>query len=531
MTSLIHTECPVDLTDPNLRISQVPRETPKDAHFLGGFSLSARTLSSEERALHYYHLHRPTTMPSIKRQERFKSDKGKSTFGKLANQDFTVAYIVQEVGNAPILVQNAFQKFGELTLYVLSGDSFLDTSHQTGRRLQGNNELVCACNIRCDNFGLGLGEEYESEFTATQQHLLQYRVLHRFYRTHASHLMGSIIKLIFLKLRHVYQQEEKWAELVDLALIFADACFQGPHDEDASDDMTWALVQLGEALELTGRFEDAARVYEDVIKGVATKTLTNSSNCPLHKAWDYAAVAWRRSGNLEKAQASYFRALKECYEQYGFRTSEGRRSCNVNGDQVSGIWSNLILSYEYASQASEGSEEEFMMFQSSGAVIFAMLKRSHYEPPQAAKWMFDSQSNVSSESLRPEVASSPSKAMQTLAGIIESSTSLEEFRVKLIKCVLPGRPVQLTTPLRSNDRNAKKAQRKFDKSEARNCTQTCSNMNCLKKASTEGVKLSTCPCKTVHYCSKRCQIEHWSEHKQFCSARADKRKNSGTQPA
>ena len=51
---------------------------------------------------------------------------------------------------------------------------------------------------------------------------------------------------------------------------------------------------------------------------------------------------------------------------------------------------------------------------------------------------------------------------------------------------------------------------------------------CYKNITSSGITMMKCPCRTVMYCSKKCQLKSWKAHKQVCPGKHDE-SNAKTQ--
>jgi hypothetical protein len=104
------------------------------------------------------------------------------------------------------------------------------------------------------------------------------RVVHRFYRKHASGLHPEHQLGIFELLMGQYLEHKRFSNLVDIAVVYADVCFMTKSSmADAGDlqlgvkneqsicqDMAYNLYRFSEAMEAKGLFREAANVYDDI---------------------------------------------------------------------------------------------------------------------------------------------------------------------------------------------------------------------------------------------------------------------------
>lgn len=134
---------------------------------------------------------------------------------------------------------------------------------------------------------------------------LLFRAIHRFYRKHAVELLGVHREKIFQHLQRNYTLKKRFTYLIDLTIAYADAEFF-----TGSGDSARNVTMVGEALEGKGRFRDAALVYEDVLSGLDSGTLSNArSRVNDAHVKNFVGLAYKRAGDYSIAEKWYASSL------------------------------------------------------------------------------------------------------------------------------------------------------------------------------------------------------------------------------
>jgi hypothetical protein len=56
----------------------------------------------------------------------------------------------------------------------------------------------------------------------------------------------------------------------------------------------------------------------------------------------------------------------------------------------------------------------------------------------------------------------------------------------------------------------------------------CCSLSCNKTEAFSGRLFDRCPCRTVTYCSKKCQLAHWPGHKKVCAWKKNQKSSSSS---
>lgn len=285
---------------------------------------------------------------------------------------------------------------------------------------------------------------------------LSTRVLHRIYRCIASRLNPCHCEMLFHQLKQQYGPKDgikkNWLALVDIHLTFCDACFfQGHHD------MTKRLVEVGEMMEAAERYSDAAKVYEDVTRNLSC--LSNSSGCYDVITQNYAGLAYKRAGFLDKAETTYLEALRSDLKRNGAVVHTGQWVWNICDTSApvstSLLFSNLITNcYVQLEQAFFLDGLRCIVWNQDTArsisVLIGLLSVAGYKPPSHLATLFRQQAPKVKRGLIKKLVETPGAAIDTLARIVHRSKKTSQFRAHLIGCLVPGIHADLSVTLPRN---------------------------------------------------------------------------------
>ena len=154
--------------------------------------------------------------------------------------------------------------------------------------------------------GVQVAGDLPAMLTDRQKRMLQARVLHL--ALGALELDPWVVEYAIAYLERHYEEKRRYEPLAHACRLAVGVCEYGKKP--------WRhyMVALGEALEAAGRFSDAAPVYTaiaaspwcaDGVRECGTLGQAEAATC-----WNNAALAWKRAGEWDRAEAYYFRALQ-----------------------------------------------------------------------------------------------------------------------------------------------------------------------------------------------------------------------------
>lgn len=344
-----------------------------------------------------------------------------------------------------------------------------------------------------------------------QQLSLAYRVIHLFVRSHGVHIASipasALCRYLFLK----YGEKGRWKEAIDCAMIQVDISLKIGNDMIAA----MAFNQLGEALEAVGRFSEAAQVYKETVERY----------CPSLKG-DQLVRHHVNSGLAYKRAADYENAEKEYVASLHFLSRLSCDSWNLNDDLSDNIITNILVFYnEWSNEIkSTTTMYEAEMIE----VIFAsLLFVAGFEAQSgglSAHLVKTCGPKLATNGLKSEFAT---KAGAKGALVSATQTqNVSEFRSSLLGCVHSIFTVETEGSRRNakSDKDSKHHARKAIQNQSEKIgasVLTCGNKECEKSATAS----AQCPCGSVSFCSKECQITHWhGGHKEVCRSRKKNRK-------
>ena len=326
---------------------------------------------------------------------------------------------------------------------------------------------------------------------------LFYRILHRFYRSYAAWLPYYFRNFVYGHLQSVYAKNEWWDELLDISICWADSCIVTKNGGFTAVK----CVRVGEALEAKGKFIVAASLYEEISLGIETGVLTDE-NCNATTVLGLAALAHKRAGNYELAEAAYVKTL---WHDRNVRSGGVTTSWDLNGGDTSSTLANFTL------LASRGRGEPDIEY---GIFLLGLLVCGGYKiPPQVLRKYPQGYDLVQ---LVKSKFRSPKQAKKLLSKATETA-SVSNFRATINSCIDTTKQYG---HMNGQDNRTSKEKKKASKVQAREfCSNKatggfkylhiirCDNPGCNEQLSDSGKMF--CPCLTTRYCSKDCQKLHW----------------------
>jgi len=167
------------------------------------------------------------------------------------------------------------------------------------------------------------------------------------------------------------------------------------------------------------------------------------------------------------------------------------------------------------------------------SVLLGLLHAAGYQPPGTISGLFTAQGNQVGRCLKTKFTRSTSvaTAAHTITNIVHSSETVAQFRAQLLDCRDPSKTIEYS--IRKfclpadrhgySDATWTKEMARREAASAREAGVTqehvlseCNNPNCQSLRLNPDLMRCT-RCKIAQYCSRECQREHWSIHKQVCS--------------
>lgn len=347
---------------------------------------------------------------------------------------------------------------------------------------------------------------------------LQRRVLHLAVRSGGNAYLGIPLSMEILnRLTSEYKVLGWHGEDLDAAILGVDLLFSEGKDIDRSEALGSRLYGVGECLECLGRFAEAAHIYLQASEECFSGNMQKQRLCHLA-----AGLAFKRCGDYNKAESHYVKAL---HLDITNNCSIGQ-AWDVNHKETFTCLDNLMILYNqidscggqgYGNQRSlshKHVEEAFIM----RAVFVSLLHVAGKVDTCSGKNFHSSENLIIHQKYRNKTA-----AVSVLLAALQSG-NVSEFRATVMKCLTPETSLKAYSIPKNADsskkqnKEAKKAARSYRQEfDTEAVFQKCANPTCRTEHDLSG-KLLFCPCKTVFYCNKDCQKEHWhAGHKKVCT--------------
>lgn len=287
-----------------------------------------------------------------------------------------------------------------------------------------------------------------------------------------------------------------------------------------------AETQVGETLEAMGEFNKAAKQYE----------LASMIGADPAQSIEFAAIAYKRGGDCERAETTYIRVLH-------MRAKQSRDgNLDIFSKMTDDLLNNWLSFFDYREKrlgARTAKIEDGEVY----CIFIALLSVAGFRPVPQFKNLFDYFAKVTLPIIQSNLKKKK-KAMNLLSKAV-SQPEKEHFVAVLAGCVPAGLQSRISS-LENHDEREERAQslniaKLFvtdNMVKTDTWTKGCGYPSCSRRESPNTItseflsrKLMQCPCEAITYCDSTCQKAHWVQHRGLCSWYAkkqrDKKKKSG----
>jgi len=352
---------------------------------------------------------------------------------------------------------------------------------------------------------------FDNSLNADDKQRLADRSLHHLIRQHGAQIKPDFIKGISA---YLYYQlatvHKRYGEAADMLSATLDC--MASHGFSSNDlGVALSMTKLAETLEAKEEFVWAAKIYDLSMPGY--ENVAHEHFLML----GHAALAYKRAGNLELAEERYVKAVQIMHKQF----HRGKLDFSYN-EHVFSVLGNMLNMYNalFKTMPEAGGILSVTLPHKKALhlILGPILHLSGLQVPLDKRAEQDSlQGHVCdafaaySKYLKQKFAT-PKAARKIWLQAVQT-TSLAGFRKVLMDCMkVQTIKMKVPPPLSSQDKTA------IDKVAARSMIhdnhsrdESLVTIRC-DACGKPGAKLN-CPCKSVVYCSKECQVAHWKEHK------------------
>ena len=362
--------------------------------------------------------------------------------------------------------------------------------------------------------GLTVGINSEGSFkkflAEEEQYKMAYRLTHIFLSRYASCLKIVDPKEVWQHFIEHYIEHKKWKDGYDAQIMLA-SLVMAENDTNSVTSKYVACIRAGESLEAMGKYQDAGSVYYEASKYFEPGPDFNKVNL-VHNA----GLAYKRKMQYELAEKYYVEAL-----HYQSHVSKSADRWNYNHENCECIITSMIYNYQNWSAQDAGLDDDnkinraFLPFVCllyvSGFADKATGSKSHdeviyYGPP------------ISPVILKPRYRKKKFSKEALFKAL--DTKNVEDFRSFMKDITLPACEsitIEGQAYNGGNKQQLKEAARNqlLENSTLENASTIVQNLcvQCKKILP----NMLQCPCKTVSYCGKECQVKHWRNgHKKLC---------------
>lgn len=431
---------------------------------------------------------------------------------KLWNGDFVVEYHESEDGlkmSAGMLRddEDVAEEFRGLLIYIAL--TFGENEEGTDLEIKMTSNTIA----HVSGFGAALYEKHTDALVC--------RVLHQFIRHHGYMLKWSIVNVAVIWLVSKYKSKKCLETKLDAYMIEADLMHNLPGH--GLKETGLALVKVGELLEALARFQEAGDLYQETAENYVVNT-------PLDwQVYGFAGLAYKRAKEYVEAEKGYVKALHHCCQR-----SNG--NWDLNDDGSTNLFTNLLMLHAELTNKRRvqggghlhlGKVKEKCNFALLGLLFCSGFKARC--GGLSEKMVM--QDGCTCMGLLSSQCKTQKGAKEALINAVKSGT-LEGFRKGMLAAfdsrtiigIVPGKGgVKEQNEAAARKDNAQSARRLIRKNEdGMRSMAVCTK---CEKLEGKGENFMRCPCHSVYYCRRSCQVDDWKEHKKVCSYHADKKKS------
>lgn len=386
------------------------------------------------------------------------------------------------------------------------------------KRVHEGGDNVC---FYC-RYGFDQNQTYHHVLTSQQKAHLSIMILQRFLRERGA-LLADFDEQALYMLKEIITQgiigpcekDKLYSDAADARLIFSDiAINHGLHIHIQVP----AVGGFCEALESAKRYKEAAEIYVEIAEA---KHFPRSRMCTEEQALGFAALAFKRNLDFENAELYYVASLRAAGPNGDWYNTDGITNGNLQ---------NMMIFYEIVHRAVMSGlkkDQAHKKMQKANLHLLGLLSFAGLDCPGSSMYRNPVERRGAQSCIKNEYKTRAAAFRAVVHAVM--APTMKEYHNRLFSC--SDGAIRIVDADRRNphfDRSILqreqaallKDQKERSKYYARKQQEKQSTAVEFKICS--GCNKSTrtiagqCPCHTVLYCSKECQVQHWPIHKRHC---------------
>lgn len=469
-------------------------------NLLGGGAQKAS--NNKEAHSTYCSLERLVVLPPARKAVKIENEEVRHAYNRMCNGDFFVRWSAEEDKNK-LSVQASFEERFEDKFDV----TFILTADKIEGNLIGNQEMQVFFQPH---------SAFKRGLNGKQQTILLHRILHQLLRFVGALLPFSIVRFA-CRFTFQFYSARDFVEALDIVMTEADIALT---QQQSSSDIALSLCMVAPALEVLGRHCDAALVHYEV-----AEIYEEESSSELEKAYRHSGFAFITAGDYERAEEAYIKALHANFVKHGNRLNFLDGYLDMLFNEVMALYTGWV---KKPSSEVQGSVELLLTV----GATFMFLAAT------ASATMMNEGTRLHCNNIRPHMK-------EKFRGMKQAKRALEEailfptvqhFRETVVACQDPNSAEvfqarmkgMLYMPLTQamvfgTSRQRQDYAQNWIQNAHGEILYRCGNPACGIQMTRKEMKM--CPCKSMHYCQKSCQVTHWHEaHKRECRYQEERKK-------
>jgi len=345
-------------------------------------------------------------------------------------------------------------------------------------------------------------DAFQGNTSKTMKLALAYQVLHHFIRQHSSVLDDEDLSILTDFMCHEYNRklEKPWMHVLDIAVARLDVALTRKPKVEAREIAT-LLASAACHLQATGKNALAGHMF----------TMAATKFADKQSAGFYADAAWayRLAGQYADAENSCLKALRVG------TMATGRIVSDRDIDRANSYLLDTYSVWHWQLKNSQGHDKEVLqtslVYHTYVGLLYVCKYRA-FQSEQDRMAIVRFNNTMLQGKFKKEAA-----AKNALMLGIQGETA-DAFRARLLSCLKSSTAQYI--PLKSLEGNKDGVETSGKSSaRARMSNQKFVGTVCAfcDAGETDEKRHKNCPCGSEKYCSRKCQLAHWKQHKPFCA--------------